>query len=268
MRNPLPDRLPTGVQSIARAAAVLRALERSPEGLGITELATATELPKSTVHRLVGALAEEELLARGADGRARLGPAISRLGNAAHEGLAERLRPVLLSLRRELDETVDLSVLDGGSARFVDQVPAPRRLRATSSVGELFPLHCTANGKALLAGLPAEAAESLLPPRLAQLTPRTIVSRPALLEELSRVRETGLAFDREEHTLGICAVGVAIGEGGAPVAAISVPVPAQRFGEAEGRIAAALTRYSIASRSTTKTSVSLGGIVGGDPAEP
>jgi DNA-binding IclR family transcriptional regulator len=229
-----------GVQSIARAAAVLRALERSPEGLGITDLAAATELPKSTVHRIVTALAEEELLARGEDGRTRLGPAVSRLGSAAHEGLAERLRPVLLGLRRELDETVDLSVLDGAAARFVDQVPAPRRLRASSSVGELFPLHCTANGKALLAALPPATAESLLPPRLPRLTPRTITAREALLEELERVREVGLAFDREEHTLGISAVGVAVPTGDVPVAAISVPVPAQRFEQVEAGVVASL----------------------------
>lgn len=241
MRNTSSDTPAAGIQSIARAAAVLRALERSPEGLGITELAATTELPKSTVHRIVTALVEEELLARGTGSRVRLGPAISRLGSAAHEGLAERMRPVLLGLRRELDETVDLSVLDGAAARFVDQVPAPRRLRATSSVGELFPLHCTANGKALLAALPVETAETLLPPRLARLTPQTITSRTALLEELVQVRETGLAFDREEHTLGICAVGVAIPAEEEPVAAISVPVPAQRFGEVEGAVVAALS---------------------------
>jgi DNA-binding IclR family transcriptional regulator len=218
----------------------LRTLERCPEGLGITEIAAATELPKSTVHRIVTALVEEELLARGADGRVRLGPAVSRLGSAAHEALAERLRPLLLGLRRQLDETVDLSVLDGAAARFVDQVPAPHRLRATSAVGELFPLHCTANGKALLAALPAETADALLPARLHRLTPHTIVTRKALLEELDRVRTGGIAFDREEHTLGICAVGVAVPAGAKPVAAISVPVPAQRFGEAEGAISAAL----------------------------
>lgn len=261
-----------GIQSISRAAAILRALERASAGLGITELAATTELPKSTVHRIVTALVEEDLLVRGADSRVRLGPAISRLGSAAHEGLAEQLRPLLLSLRRELDETVDLSVLDGAAARFVDQVPAPRRLRATSAVGELFPLHCTANGKALLAGLSAKVAETLLPSRLAQLTPKTIVSKRALLEELEQIRATGLAFDREEHTLGICAVGVAVSAGDGLDAAISVPVPAQRFGEVEKSIVAALTaaarRYSIASRSRTKTSVSLGGIVGGEPAAP
>lgn len=241
MRNsPLSER-PGGVQSIARAAAVLRALERAPQGLGITELATATELPKSTVHRIVSALAEEELVARSSEGRIGLGPAIPRLGAAAHEALAERLRPLLLALRRELDETVDLSVLDGAAARFVDQAPAPHRLRATSAVGELFPLHCTANGKALLAALPRQEAEALLPAQLPKLTPRTIATREELLEELDRVRDAGLAFDREEHTLGICAVGVAVAEGDRPAAAISVPVPAQRFGQNENAIVAALS---------------------------
>lgn len=240
MRNKEEGTRPRGVQSIARAAAVLRALERSPEGLGITDLGAATELPKSTVHRLVAALAEEDLVARSTDGRIRLGPAIARLGGAAHEALTERLRPVLLGLRRDLDETVDLSVLDGAAARFVDQVPAPRRLRATSAVGELFPLHCTANGKALLAALPAETAEALLPSKLPRLTPQTIVARKTLHEELDRVRAAGLAFDREEHTLGICAVGAAVIAGGDSVAAISVPVPAQRFGQVEANVVAAL----------------------------
>lgn len=248
MRNTQETGRREGVQSIARAAALLRALERSPEGLGITELATITELPKSTVHRLVAALADEELVARSADGRIRLGAAIARLGGAAHEALAERLRPVLLGLRRDLDETVDLSVLDGAAARFVDQVPAPRRLRATSAVGELFPLHCTANGKALLAALPTETAESLLPAKLPRLTPRTIVAKKALLEELERVREAGIAFDREEHTLGIRAVGVAVLAGDDPVAAISVPVPAQRFEQVEAEVVARLE--DAASRAT------------------
>jgi DNA-binding IclR family transcriptional regulator len=239
--NAETDSRPPGIQSIARAAAVLRALERSPEGLGITELAVETELPKSTVHRIVAALVEEELLARSEAGKVRLGAAAARLGAAVHEAVAERLRPILVGLRRELDETVDLSVLDGAAARFIDQVPAPHRLRATSSVGELFPLHCTANGKALLAALPLAAAEQLLPRRLAQLTPHTIVSKPALLEELERVRDGGLAFDREEHTLGICAVGIAVPADAEPAAAISVPVPAQRFAQVEVEIVAALT---------------------------
>jgi DNA-binding IclR family transcriptional regulator len=230
-----------GVQSIARAAAVLRALERAPEGLGLGQIAAAAELPKSTAHRIIGALAEEDLVAQAADGRIRLGGAIARLGSAGREAMAERLRPIMLALRRELDETVDLAVLDGAAVRFVGQVAAPRRLRATSSIGEVFPLHCTANGKALLAALPEAQALALLPKRLPRFTPHTVTSREELLDELAGIRHHGVAHDRGEHTEGICAIGAAVGDSVDPAAAaISVPVPSQRFRGAEVRIEAAV----------------------------
>jgi DNA-binding IclR family transcriptional regulator len=226
-----------GIQAVARAASVLRALGSAPEGLSLGELAGAVALPKSTVHRLVGALAAEDLVTPPRRGKVRLGPGLARLGAASGEALRERVRPVLLELRRELDETVDLAVLDGASARFVEQLPAPHRLRAVSSVGAAFPLHCTANGKALLAGLPEDEVARLLPARLARHTPATIVTRRALLAELTRVRAEGVAFDREEHTEGVCAVGAAIAGPDGPVAAISVPVPTPRFHAVERRVA-------------------------------
>jgi DNA-binding IclR family transcriptional regulator len=226
-----------GVQAIARAASVLRALERAPHGLALGEIAAAVELPKSTVHRLVAALAEEDLVVAERGGRVRLGAGIARLAAAGREALSDRLRPVLLELRRDLDETVDLAVLDGAGVRFVDQIPAPRRLRATSAVGEVFPLHCTANGKALLAALPEDRALALLPSRLPRFTPNTIDSRDRLQTELTRIRREGVAFDREEHTEGICAAGAAVLDASGPVAAISVPVPVQRFEGKEGRLA-------------------------------
>lgn len=230
-----------GVQAIARAASMLRALEATPAGLGLGELAAEVGLAKSTVHRLAGALAEEGLVARGADGKVRLGPALAGLGAASQEALSERLRPVLLKLRRATGETVDLAVLDGAAVRFVDQLPAPQRLRAVSSVGELFPLHCTANGKALLAAMPESGARALLPESLPRLTGRTIASRAELLSELAEVRRGGVAYDRGEHSEGICAVGAAIGAGAEPaVAAISVPVPAQRFEGREEELAEAI----------------------------
>jgi DNA-binding IclR family transcriptional regulator len=144
----------------------------------------------------------------------------------------------MLDLRRQLDETVDLAVLDGPSVRFIDQVAAPRRLQAMSAVGELFPLHCTANGKALLAAMPAARAEALLPEKLERLTPNTVVSREELLRELEVIRRDGVAFDREEHTVGIGAAGAAISDGvDIAAAAVSVPVPIQRFRDNEPRIA-------------------------------
>jgi len=232
------DRRP-GIQAIARAAAVLRALEGEPRGLALGELAAAVQLPKSTVHRLAAALADEGLVTL-AGGRIRLGAELARLGAATRRTLRDDLRPVLEELRAQVDETVDLAVLDGATARFVDQVPAAHRLRAVSAVGAGFPLHCTANGKALLAALPDDQALALLPARLERLTPATITSRAALLEELARIRRAGVAIDREEHTEGICAVGAVVADPAGPVAAISIPVPLTRFAGNEARYAAAV----------------------------
>jgi DNA-binding IclR family transcriptional regulator len=241
--NPTPSVTPprrTGVQSIARAGAVLRALAAQPQGLGLGELAGAVELPKSTVHRLVGALASEDLVSTGASGKIMLGGALARLGAAGTRPLQDELDPTLRRLREEVEETVDLAVLDAGAMRFVAQLPASHRLRAVSAVGARFPLHCTANGKALLAALAPDRVLALLPARLPRSTPHTIVSRPALLAELARVRTGGVAFDREEHTEGIAAVGAAVLDQTGPVAAISIPVPTTRFAGRERRYAKAV----------------------------
>jgi len=229
-----------GVQAIARAATVLRALAASPEGIGLSDLAVAVKLPKSTVHRLLGALGEEAFVTHDPDGRFRLGVGLAELGAATTDGIRDALRPLLMRLRAELDETIDLAVLDGTEARFVDQYPAPHRLRAVSAIGVTFPLHCTANGKALLATMPDEETLALLPAKLPALTPNTITSRQDLLAELATVRRTGVAFDREEHTEGISAVAAAVSDGAGRVGAISIPVPTPRFRVNEERYADAL----------------------------
>jgi DNA-binding IclR family transcriptional regulator len=224
-----------GVQSIARAAAILRALERAQAGMTLGELAGAVALPKSTVHRLTAALRAEGLVAVGEDDRIRLGGGLAALGAAARDGLGERLRPLLAELRDELDETVDLAVLEGTAVRFVAQLPAAHRLSAVSAVGATFPAHCTANGKALLAAIEPAAVEELLPRTMQRFTPNTITNRGELLAELERVREDGFAVDRAEHTEGIRAVGAAVADATGAVAAISVPAPSARFAESEGR---------------------------------
>ena len=87
-------------------------------------------------------------------------------------------------------------------------------------MGESFPLHCTANGKAFLAGMPPQDLARALAGRLAALTPHTITDPVALGRELDRVRDDGIAYDREEHAEGICALGIVL-----PGLAVAVSVP-------------------------------------------
>lgn len=231
-----------GIQVIARVGDVLRTLERAPDGLSLSELSIAVGLPKSTVHRLVSALEAEDFVTPAGAGKIHLGRGIAQLGAATRDGLRDQMHPFLVRLHQELQETVDLAVLDGSLARFIDHIAAPHRLRAVSAIGAAFPLHCAANGKAILAAMPEEQAAELLPARLPSLTDNTITARKDLWEELDRIRVSGVAYDREEHTLGICAVGAIVRDPYGPVAAISVPVPTQRFVGSETMLAAALTR--------------------------
>jgi IclR family acetate operon transcriptional repressor len=218
------------VQVISRAAAILRVLEDEPEGLSLGQIAQRVGLARSTVQRIVGALAAEKfLIAASPNGRVRLGPTILRLAASARTDFVAAARPFLMRLSNELKETADLAVIKGDHLVFVDQVVGSHRLRAVSAVGESFPLYCTANGKAYLAELDATAIERLIGTSYERRTINTLTRLEDLMRDLKSVRKTGVAIDREEHTQGICAAGVVTRDPMGNLLAISVPVPAHRF---------------------------------------
>jgi DNA-binding IclR family transcriptional regulator len=222
------------VQVIARAAAILRTLVDDDTGLSLSQIAQRTGLARSTAQRIVAALQAEKLvIAASSYGRVILGPEILRLARAARSDIVQVVHPVLVQLSAELCETVDLSVVLKDRLLFVDQVIGPHRLRTVSAVGDSFPLFCTANGKAYLATLDDRSVALLVGDQLEARTPHTLTKLADLLEDLARVRKTGLAFDREEHTLGISAVGVSLFDAVGHPMAISVPVPTQRFADME-----------------------------------
>lgn len=236
------SRSPEGsVQVIARAAAILRRLSTAPQGCSLAELAADVDLPRSTVHRLVKALEAEGLVAPvSASAGFRLGPGLLQIASANREWLVAQIHSELVALSDRLKETVDLAVLSGDHVVFIDQVARPQRLQTVSAVGVSFPLHSTANGKALLATLDEAEVRKLLPPRLRRLTCHTITSLDVLLAELEEVRATGLAWDREENDIGICAVGSTVATGVGIVTAVSIPVPASRFAGREDELATSL----------------------------
>jgi len=201
------------------------------------------DLARSTVQRIVAALeAEKLLIAASPNGRVRLGPALLRLAASVETDFVALARPYLRELSAELRETVDLSALRKTNMVFIDQMVGPQRLRTVSAVGELFPLHCSAPGKAVLATLPVAEIERLIGRDYERRTPFTLVTLPALLADLAEIRESGVAFDREEHTEGISAVAVALRDPLGNAVSISVPVPSPRFTGRESQFAEILRR--------------------------
>ncbi len=243
------------VQVIARAATILRALEDENAGLSLGQIAQRVNLARSTVQRIVAALETEKLvIAATPNGRVRLGPTIMRLAASVRSDFIALARPFLERLSAELQETVDLSTVKKDHLVFIDQVIGSQRLRTVSAVGETFPLYCTANGKAYLAQLSDSAVESLLGRTFEPRTPRTITKLEVLLDELKAVRRTGVAFDREEHTAGICAAGVALQDPLGNSVAISVPVPSLRFANRAAQIAERLLAAKRAMESSMNAS--------------
>ncbi len=232
-----------GIQVISRAAGILRLLARESGGLSLGQIAVQVELPRSTVQRIVSALADEGLIAteRG-HGGIRLGPEIQSLAAAARPDMRTRMRPVMRAISEETGETVDLAILDGGRMLFIDQVVGGHRLRTVSSIGEAFPLTSTANGKAALACLDHGLAAQLAVREFeAQGRPGAPVA--GLLEEIAAIRAGALARDENEHTEGICAIGFALIEPGGDVFALSVPVPSSRYARVRPGLEASLLRH-------------------------
>ncbi len=220
------------MQVLARAAAVLRICKDAPAGLSLAGIADRANLPRSTVQRIVAALADEGLLlAGGAAGGIRLGPQIHALAEATHFDVVEIAHPHLKRLCEATGETVDLAHLRGDHMVFVDQIAGGQRLRAVSAVGERFPLHCTANGKAALAWLDDARINQLCAAGLAQFTPATLTSQASLRRELRLIRKAGLAIDAEEHSIGISAIGAAFRDLNGALYAVSIPMPTVRFAE-------------------------------------
>lgn len=218
------------IQVIARAASVLRALEDQPLGLSLAQIAERVGLARSTVQRIVDALrAEHLLIAATPSSGVRLGPALLRLAASASADFEQITRPVMVALSRRLGETVDLSALKGNSAVFIDQIQGAHRLRAVSAVGESFPLHCTANGKALLGLMNAAEFDQRVQLPLDKLTRNTQVRLNDLKKAVDIGRKLGYAIDDEEHTEGVSAIGTAFLDPLGRSLALSIPIPSTRF---------------------------------------
>ncbi|MEL6452165.1 MAG: IclR family transcriptional regulator [Pseudomonadota bacterium] len=231
-----------GIQVITRAAAILRVLKDETGGASLGQIATAVGLPRSTVQRIVGALVAERLVIASANGRGlRLGPEVSALAQAVRHDVVDTCRDVLMTLARDTGETADLSVMRGAGMIFLDQVSGNNhRLRTVSSVGEVFPLTTTANGKACLARMPQDKATTLATAEWAQRGVAGDID--GFSQQLASIRDTRLAYDISEHTQGIAAIGFAFADQAGDLYAISVPVPMIRFDNARPGVEAALRR--------------------------
>lgn len=219
------------VQSIERAFAVLGALADGP--VGVTDVAGRVGLPKSTAARLLASLEREGAVEQvPGESRYRLGPRLVTLSAGLREtrGLVAIAHPTLVALAEELAEAAGLSVPDGRTVHYVDQVDSPNPVQVRDWTGSRIPMHAVSSGQVFLAHLAPPALARFLAEPLERFTPRTLTDAGALLERLRDVRRDGHAWVREEFAEGIASVAAPIaGADGEVVAAVHVHGPTYRF---------------------------------------
>jgi DNA-binding IclR family transcriptional regulator len=234
------------VQIVQRIARVLRAFNN--QGLlGITDLASATGLPKSTTHRLVTALVNEGLLVQDEDShKYALSLHVTALGASILSSHTVRkvARPMLMELRDQTHESVHLAVLEGMEVVIIDTEDSYFVVRAVNVPGQHLPAHAVSTGKVLLAyQWEVRLHEILAHAKLESYTERTITDPRLLLEELRRVRAQGYAISCEELEQGIDAVAAPIFDHmGTVVASVSIGGPSERCRPKQAEHIAAVAR--------------------------
>jgi len=222
------------VPALQRGLAMLEFLAGLPEGATLSELAAQLGISIASVFRLAGGLEELGYIRRD-DKTKRY--AVTRkllLLGQPHSGRRSLAESALEPMRRVLaatGETTQLCVLAEADCVILEQLPSLHPFKYIVDLGSRVPIHCCAPGKAILAFLPDDALDAILPRlKFEKHTERTITSRKALLVEFERIRACGYALDRGEHFDGIhCVAAPLLDRHGHTIAAITIAGPATRI---------------------------------------
>jgi DNA-binding IclR family transcriptional regulator len=224
------------VKSAKRTLDILVLMTSREARMTFTDISVALDLPRSSLHGLLSTLVEGGWVTYEPSSRTYgLGIRTLEAGNAylRTDDLPSRARPFMQRIRDELDETVQLSVLDGRFNVYVAKVDGQQALVLASAVGRRLPAHATGVGKVLLADLDRATLDRLFSGvSLERYTKNTAADKASLYRRLQSIRETGYGTDDEEYTVGVRCVAVPIrDQRGQVIAAMSVSVPVIRFDE-------------------------------------
>jgi DNA-binding IclR family transcriptional regulator len=222
-RPPAPT---TGlVPAVARALAVMDLLARERKPMNMAGLATALDLPRSSMHGLCNTLLSFGYLKRADNGSLQIGPGVMSLAEAfvASTNVASEFDALWRDAGAP-DETLILSVLNGAEVVYVGVRNSARPLGLGFNIGMRLPAHLAATGKAMLAHLDTRAVRSLYPAGpLARLAVGGVRSSAALMKELALTRERGYSIDDEGVREGVYSMAAPVFDAaGHPVAGIAV----------------------------------------------
>lgn len=249
--KPKPASPPNQLKTLARGLRLLTAFTPEQPALSLSALAQFMALDPATVLRFASTLEQLGYLRRDADTRAYwLTSRVLDLGravDASHE-LRAVARPYLETLAERSGETVELAVRQAGQIVVVETIESRQRVAVRGWVGRQLPAYSTAQGKVLLAELPAGELASILDElKLEAFGPTTITNRAALEKELRRTSKRGYGLNNNEMALGIQAIAAPIRSRAGLVSAalgIAMPVGRMTLSEMEDQFAATVIDYA------------------------
>jgi DNA-binding IclR family transcriptional regulator len=235
--RPYDHAVPGSIQSIERAAAVLRLIATSRSALGLAEVSAALRLAKGTAHGILRTLESVEFVEQDrVTGRYQLSAGLLDMGSGHVDTNELRARSLNWTdpLASRTCETVRVGVLLNGEVLVVHHVFRPDESQQTADVGAVLPAHATALGKLLLAYDPGTA--STLAGELAAFTTRTITDPDRLTHEFVQVRSHGYALEFGEYSPEQASIAAPIhGYGGLVLGAVAIHGHLDRLCDTGGR---------------------------------
>lgn len=226
---------PPRIQALARASAIIDVIADGGEtGVGLSEISKATGLNKTTAFNLLASLVTLRLIEQDADSRRyRLGLRILELGRLVQQRLhiSHLARPILVDLCRKTNETVNLGLPDLLDLLVIDSFQGTRILHSRANAGWRSLYHCTALGKAFMAGWDAPMRQAIYNScGLPQQTPHTITEVDAFEAQVARFQAQGYSIDLQENEIGVNGIARWIVDGlGEVSAAVSVAGHSRRL---------------------------------------
>lgn len=226
----IPDGVPVTPEPpsiLNKAFDLLRAFNPHERVMTLSELARAADLPKSTVHRLLARLVDLGAVEHHRSGY-KIGLGILQLGAGTPAGYMRDLAlPYLAQLHRWSEATVHFAVLRHFDVVYLEKLAGRESRCSITNVGSRLPANCTAIGKAMLGHEDLDELADFLPSPLPRMTHRSITRVDALISELRKVRDEGVARERDEAQLGLACVAAPVVMNGFAVGAVSVGFPSE-----------------------------------------
>ncbi len=233
------------VNLLERGIHVLQSFRPTGQPQTLSAIARRADLPKSTAHRILEVLREQDLVERVPEGYV-LGRGLFELGELVP--IKRRLRELALPFMEDLyeatHETIHLAVRDGLDVLYAEKIRGHSGVDVPSRVGGRLPMSSTGVGKTLLAFSPGALVDEVVSRPLRRLTPHSIVDPAVLQDELAAIRVAGVGYDREEAALGVSCVAAPVLVRGEPIAALSITVPSTQLQPA--RLAPAVRTAALA----------------------